>query len=310
MILKDQSLVYTIRLSIRHRSEFFFIIQWFPGFYAKSISIYSVRIHDYPMLHQITVLEALFLGVLQGFTEWLPISSSGHLVIFQALLGISVPPDFDILIMAGTIAALILYFRKKIYSLFRGILAGDHSAMRYVALIIIAGFPTAVIGLDFKLFFKSLFGQPFIVSILIIVTGLFLFVASRKKNNTAEVNTTSALLIGIAQGIAVAPGISRSGSTIGTALLMGIKPKEAAEFSFLIGIPAMIVAAGITYMEGPGSEIGLMPLVAAVIAAFIAGYGSIGLFMKLLEENRLYYFALYCVIAGSVFAVITHMMGY
>ena len=85
------------------------------------------------MLHQITVLEALFLGVLQGFTEWLPISSSGHLVIFQALLGISVPPDFDILIMAGTIAALILYFRKKIYSLFTGILAGDQSAIKYVA---------------------------------------------------------------------------------------------------------------------------------------------------------------------------------
>lgn len=262
------------------------------------------------MLHQITVLEALFLGVLQGFAEWLPISSSGHLVIFQALLGISVPPDFDILIMAGTIAALILYFRKKIYSLIKGVLAGDRSAMKYVALIILAGFPTAVIGLDFKLFFKSLFGQPFIVSLLIIVTGLFLFVASRKKDNTAEVNTTSALLIGIAQGIAVAPGISRSGSTIGTALLMGVKQKEAAEFSFLIGIPAMIVASVITYMEGPGSGIGLLPLVAAVIAAFIAGYGSIGLFMKLLEENRLYYFALYCVVAGSVFAVITHLMGY
>jgi undecaprenyl-diphosphatase len=262
------------------------------------------------MLHQITVLEALFLGLLQGFTEWLPISSSGHLVIFQALLGISVPPDFDILIMAGTIAALILYFRKKIYSLFAGVLAGNRSAIKYVALVILAGFPTAVIGFDFKIFFKSLFSQPFIVSILIIVTGVFLFIASRKKDNTAEVNTTSALFIGIAQGIAVAPGISRSGSTIGTALLLGVKPKEAAEFSFLIGIPAMIIASGLTYVEGPASGIGLLPLVVAVIAAFIAGYGSIGLFMKLLEENRLYYFAIYCVIAGSTFAVITRLMGY
>ena len=140
------------------------------------------------MVHQITVLEALFLGLLQGFTEWLPVSSSGHLVIFQSLLGISVPPDFDILIMAGTIAALILYFRKKISSLFRGVLAGDRSSVTYVALIVLSGFPTAVIGFDFKIFFKSLFGQPFIVSLLIIVTGLFLFLASRKKENTGEVN--------------------------------------------------------------------------------------------------------------------------
>jgi len=282
----------------------------FQIFFYNSISIYSVRFHDYPMLHQITVLEALFLGLLQGFTEWLPISSSGHLVIFQALLGISVTPDFDILIMAGTIAALILYFRKKIYSLFTGVLAGDRSAIKYVALIILAGFPTAVIGFDFKIFFKSLFSQPFIVSLLIIVTGVFLFIASRKKDNTDEVNATSALLIGIAQGIAVAPGISRSGSTIGTALLLGVKPKDAAEFSFLIGIPAMIIASGLTYVEEPASGIGLLPLVVAISAAFIAGYGSIGLFMKLLEENRLYYFAMYCVIAGSVFAVITHLLGY
>ncbi|MFA5348416.1 MAG: undecaprenyl-diphosphate phosphatase [Methanoregula sp.] len=262
------------------------------------------------MLHEITVLEALFLGLLQGFTEWLPISSSGHLVIFQALLGIDVPPDFDIIIMAGTVAALILYFRKKIYSLFRGVLAGDRSAMMYVALVILAGFPTAVIGFDFRIFFKSLFSQPFIVSLLLIVTGVFLFIASRKKDTTGEVSPLSALLIGIAQGIAVAPGISRSGSTIGTALLMGIKPKEAAEFSFLIGIPAMIIASGLTYMEGPASGIGFLPMIVAVIAAFLAGYASIGLFMKVFEQNRLYYFAVYCVVAGSVFAIVTHLMGY
>jgi undecaprenyl-diphosphatase len=262
------------------------------------------------MLHEITVLEALFLGLLQGFTEWLPISSSGHLVIFQALLGIEVPPDFDIIIMSGTVAALILYFRKKIYSLFRGILAGDRSAMMYVALVILAGFPTAVIGFDFRIFFKSLFSQPFIVSLLIIVTGVFLFIASRKKDTTGEVSPLSALLIGIAQGIAVAPGISRSGSTIGTALLMGTKPREAAEFSFLIGIPAMIIASGLTYMEGTASGIGFLPMIVAVIAAFLAGYASIGLFMKVFEQNRLYYFAVYCVVAGSFFAIVTHLMGY
>jgi len=261
-------------------------------------------------MHQITILEALFLGLVQGFTEWLPISSSGHLVIFQSLLGISVPADFDIVIMAGTIAALILYFREKMLFLILGILKGERHALFYAALIVLSGIPTGIIGFAGKQFFKGLFGQPFIVSLLIIVTGLFLFLASRKKDQKAEVTTKSALLIGIAQGIAVVPGISRSGATIGTALLLGIKPKDAAEFSFLIGIPAMTLASLLTFMEEPASGTGFAPLVIAIVAAFLAGYASIGLFMKLLQENRLYYFAMYCVLAGSTFAVLIYLMGY
>ena len=110
----------------------------------------------------------------------------------------------------------------------------------------------------------------------------------------------------MAQGFAVAPGISRSGATIGTALLLGIKPRDAAEFSFLIGIPAMTIATVLTYLEEPVSGTGYVPLLVAIIAAFIAGYASIGLLMKWLQENRLYYFAYYCVIAGSIFAVLTY----
>jgi undecaprenyl-diphosphatase len=259
---------------------------------------------------QITIPEALFLGLVQGFTEWLPISSSGHLVIFQSLLGIAVPSDFDIVIMAGTIAALILYFRKKILLLVSGMVAFERTALIYAALIVLSGIPTGIIGFAGKQFFKGLFGQPFVVSLLIIVTGLFLFLASRKKDQKAEVAAKSALLIGIAQGIAVAPGISRSGATIGTALLLGIKPEDAAEFSFLIGIPAMTIASVLTFLEEPASGTGSAPLLVAIIAAFIAGYASIGLFMKWLQENRLYYFALYCIIAGSTFAVLTFLMGY
>jgi len=261
-------------------------------------------------MHELTILEALFLGLVQGFTEWLPISSSGHLVIAQSLLGISVPSDFDIVIMAGTIAALILYFRKKILTLLMGVLTGDRPALRYAALVVLSGIPTGIIGFAGKHFFKSLFDQPFVVSLLIIVTGLFLFLASRKKEQKREVDTKSALLIGIAQGIAVAPGISRSGSTIGTALLLGIKPKDAAEFSFIIGIPAMTIASVLTFVEEPASGTGFGPLAVAIIAAFLAGYASIGLFMRILQENRLYYFAAYCIIAGSTFAVLTHLMGY
>jgi undecaprenyl-diphosphatase len=264
------------------------------------------------MLHQITILEALSLGLVQGFTEWLPISSSGHLVIIQTLLNIAVPSDFDIVIMAGTIVALILYFRTKIFSLCTGIVAGERTAINYAVLIIVSGIPTGIIGFAGRHFFKSLFGQPVIVSILIIITGIFLFIASWpwQKNQTAQITVKSALLIGIAQGIAVAPGISRSGATIGTAVILGIKPRDAAEFSFLIGIPAMTIAAVLTFLEEPASGTGLTLLFVAIIAAFIAGYASIGVFMKIFEENRLYYFAPYCILTGSTFAILAHVAGY
>jgi undecaprenyl-diphosphatase len=285
-------------------------LNWFPSQenlkFTSAYKYFDFHIHT--IMEQVTILQALFLGLVQGFTEWLPISSSGHLVIFESLLGITVPADFNIVIMMGTIAALILYFRKKIFLLLSGIIALERPALYYVALIVLAGIPTGIIGFAFRQFFKALYGLPFIVSLLLIVNGLFLFLASRKKDQKAEVEPKSAVIIGIAQGIAVAPGISRSGSTIGTALLLGIKPRDAAEFSFLIGIPAMTIAAVLTYMEEPVSGSGYLPLLVAIIAAFIAGYASIGLFMKWLQENRLYYFAVYCVIAGSIFAVLTYTM--
>jgi len=262
------------------------------------------------MLHQITILEALFLGLIQGFTEWLPVSSSGHLVIFQALLDVSVPAEFDIVIMAGTIAALILYFRAKIQFIILGVLSGERKAINYALLIILSGIPTGIIGFAGRQFFKSLFGQPVGVSILIIITGIFLFIASMQKNPAGQITAKKALLIGVAQGIATAPGISRSGATIGAGIILGIKPRDAAEFSFLIGIPAMIVASVLTFMEEPVSGSGFAPLMVAIIAAFIAGYASIGFFMKILQENRLYYFAIYCVVAGTMYAILTHLLGY
>jgi undecaprenyl-diphosphatase len=190
-----------------------------------------------------------------------------------------------------------------------GIFAFERTALTYVALIVLSGIPTGIIGFAGKEFFKGLFDQPFIVSILLIVTGIFLFIASMAKNLNREVDAKSALIIGVAQGCAIAPGISRSGATIGTALLLGIKPKDAAEFSFLIGIPAMTIAAVLTYFEEPVSGSGFAPLLVAIIAAFIAGYASIGLFMKWLQENKLYYFAIYCVVAGSFFALLFYL-GY
>jgi len=257
-------------------------------------------------MYDVSITDAIILGIVQGFTEWLPISSSGHLVIVQSLLGISVPAAFDIVIMAGTIIALILYFRQTLLSLARGIFSGDRIALRYCAFIVIAGTGTALLGFSGKTFFKGLFYQPFLVSCLIIVTGIFLFIASMAKPSAGEMTAKKALVIGIAQGIAVAPGISRSGSTIGAALLLGIKAEDAAVFSFLIGIPAMTIASLVTFLEEPAATVTFAPLAVATVTAFVTGYASIGLLMKLLKENRFIIFAYYCIGAGLLFAFLTY----
>jgi undecaprenyl-diphosphatase len=256
-------------------------------------------------MQELSVGYALALGLLQGITEWLPISSSGHLVIFHSLLGIPVPPEFDIVIMAGTIAALILYFRAKILSLLTGLVKGDRQAIRYCFFIVIAGTATALIGFAARPFFLTLYARPFIVSLLLVVTGIFLFIASRPRAAVGDMNAGTALVIGIAQGIAVAPGISRSGSTIGAALLLGMKPQEAAEFSFIVGIPTMIAASAITLMDEPMGGVPPLLLLVAVVAAFVAGYASIGIFMKVFRTNHLDIFAYYCILAGCLFAVLT-----
>ena len=257
-------------------------------------------------MSEISILEAILLGVVQGFTEWLPISSSGHLVLIQSLLGISVPAAFDIVIMVGTIIALVVYFRQTLISLAQGIYARDRIALRYCSFIVIAGIGTALIGFSGKTFFKGLFYQPFLVSCLLIVTGIFLFIASKAKPPAGQMTAGKSFVIGIAQGIAVAPGISRSGSTIGAALLLGIKAEDAAVFSFLIGIPAMTIASLVTFLEEPAVTVTALPLAVATVTAFITGYASIELLMRLLKENRFILFAYYCIGAGLLFAVLTY----
>lgn len=248
---------------------------------------------------------AAILGLVQGFTEWLPISSSGHLVVAQSLMKLSVPAEFDVVLMLGTIAALLLYFRQKIFSLASGLLQSDPASFKYVLLIALAGIPTAIVGFAAKDFFKGLFSQPFIVSILIFATGIFLFIASRKRNQENELSPKSALAVGFAQGLAVAPGISRSGSTIGAALLLGVKPKEAAEFSFLIGAPAMLIASLIELRGLEQLNFDMQLAAIGVITSFLAGYAGIGFFMEILKRGKLEWFAYYCVLAGMLFAALT-----
>jgi len=248
---------------------------------------------------------AILLGLIQGFTEWLPISSSGHLVVAQTLLGIDVPAEFDIVIMMGTVLALLIYFRERIFWLLKGILAKDRKALEYLALMVISGILTAVLGFFGRGFFKGLFSEPFAVSVLIIITGIFLLIVSRHKPVPSRLGFREAAIVGLAQALAVAPGISRSGSTIGSAMLLGVEAKEAAEFSFLIGAPAMAVASLLEFFEAQAIGLEIPALFAGTVAAFVAGYLSIGFFMDMLKKGKLSWFAYYCMAAGAVFAALT-----
>jgi undecaprenyl-diphosphatase len=245
------------------------------------------------------IVSAFILGAIQGFTEWLPVSSSGHLVLAQHFMGLEVPAEFDIVIMAGTTLALLIYFREKILSLAKGCLALEKQSANYLLLIIIAGVPTAAAGFALHGFFKSLFSQPLIVAFLLIVTGVFLVLAQRFSHAKGKLGAQSAALVGLAQGLAVAPGISRSGSTIGTALLLGIKPREAAEFSFLIGAPAMAAASFLEFLGSPAAGVEPAALAAGTLSALFFGYLSIGFFMSLLQKGKFHWFGYYCICAGA-----------
>ena len=254
----------------------------------------------------IDIITAILLGVLQGITEWLPISSSGHLALAQNIFGLDVPVVFDIFIHIGTLAAVCIFYRKDIFSILKSLARFDlKSKETKLALLIIAAMiPTAIIGFAFKPFFESMFSSNVLIGIALILTGIILYVASKARLSNKPLSLVPALLIGIFQGIAVAPGISRSGSTISAGLLQGINAKEAARFSFLLSIPAVI---GATIFEDKDAAIMIDPtvflpyVIGAAVAATV-GYFSIKFLLRLLEERKFHLFAYYCWLVG-IFAI-------
>ncbi|MFA5076997.1 MAG: undecaprenyl-diphosphate phosphatase [Candidatus Micrarchaeia archaeon] len=242
----------------------------------------------------VSLIEALFLGILQGITEWLPISSSAHLALAQYFFSIKADLYFDLILHLGTIVAVLAYYRKEIIGLIAGVLKMEKEQLRLAFYLFIAAVPTAIIGFAFKDFFGSMFSNPGAVAVALLVTGAFLIVASKAKER-AENDAKKSFVIGIAQGIAVAPGISRSGATMGTGLLLGLKKEEAAEFSFLAGIVPILGASLLEGRHAFSTAPELAPLVLGFAASAIVGYLSIGLLLKVLKESKLQYFGHYCI---------------
>jgi len=261
------------------------------------------------------MLQALILGIIQGLTEFLPVSSSGHLVIVPWLLGWSQPSVmFDAVLHLGTVVAILAVFWRDIIRIIGGWFSsifkrGPLSTEGRLAwLLILSAVPAAILGFLLNNLFESLFGTPPLVAVLLLVTALILWLSEKisKRERTLESLTwLDALLMGVAQGLAIAPCISRSGATLATGLVRGLKREDAARFSFLMAIPVIIGAAGFKLLHATVTSGELSLLLIGFLAALVSGFLVIRAFLKFIRSHSLVPFAVYCVLIGIVTLVLT-----
>jgi undecaprenyl-diphosphatase len=251
------------------------------------------------------VFESIILGVLQGLTEFLPVSSSGHLVLVQEMMaGFDGPAAaFDVLLHGGTLAAVLIYFRSDLAQMFQGITHPSDGGWRLPILLVIGSIPAGVVGVFMADMIEPLFSAPKVAAGGLLVTGIILVAAWQRRGKghrtLADLTAWSALAIGMSQALAIIPGISRSGSTIAMGMFIGFSGKEAARFSFLLSIPA--IGGALMLESGVLAETGLPPsYIAGALSAAIVGWASITLLMKLLDRENLLPFAVYCLALGSL----------
>ncbi len=239
------------------------------------------------------LLSAIILGIVQGVTEWLPVSSSGHLVVAEYLLGLKQPVVFDIILHLASLLVVLVVFRKDIISLAIGSVKLEKEKLRYLAFLALASLPIAFVGLFLNSYIKSAFQNIMAVAAFLAITGIFLFLTKFSKARKRKASFVEYMAIGLAQAFAILPGISRSGITLSVALMLGIKGKDAARFSFLLFIPAIV---GAFILEAPDlskiTDFGLLAY--SFLAAFLAGLLSLKLVLMLVKNNKLYYFSYYC----------------
>ena len=258
--------------------------------------------------------EALILGLIQGLTEYLPVSSSGHLAIGSALFDIKGEDNlaFTIVVHVATVFSTLVILWKEIDWIFRGLFKFEMNAeTRYVINILISMIPIGIVGVFFKDYVEAIFGSGLlIVGCCLLVTALLLtFSYYAKPRLTAKISMNDAFIIGLAQACAVLPGLSRSGSTIATGLLLGDNKAKLAQFSFLMVIPPILGEAlldGMKMMKGEAvaGDIPALSLIVGFIAAFVSGCLACKWMINIVKEGKLIYFAIYCAIAGTATLVL------
>ncbi len=253
------------------------------------------------------MFEALLLGMVQGLTEFLPVSSSGHLVLGQALLGIDESGvTFEVVVHLGTVCAVLWVYRRRVGELLAGMAGAQPEAWGYAGLILLASIPAGLAGVFARPLFEEAFDQPVLAAAMLLVTGAIVYtlrftVAAAPDD---DVDVRRSLWVGAAQAAAILPGISRSGSTVALGVWMGVSPMRMAEFSFLLSVPA-IAGAGLLQLGhvGDAAALSMPPLVAGFAAAAVSGVLAIQLFVRMLRAGTFHRFAWYCWAVGSAYLV-------
>lgn len=262
-------------------------------------------------------IEAILMGLLQGLTEYLPVSSSGHLAIAAALFGVDGESNlmFTVAVHVATVLATLVILWKEIVWIFKGLFRWDgalNAEQRYALAILVSMIPVGIVGVFFKDYVEDIFGAGlFVVGCCLLLTAaLLIFSYYARPRHKEEVSLKDALIIGLAQAIAVLPGVSRSGSTIATGLLLGNKKETLAQFSFLMVIPPILGEALLDVMKAMkgGTEavtagIGTWPLVAGFLAAFISGCLACKWMIGIVRRGKLIYFGIYCAIVGALLII-------
>ncbi|MBA6157291.1 undecaprenyl-diphosphate phosphatase [Tenacibaculum sp. S7007] len=254
------------------------------------------------------LLEAIILGIIQGLTEFLPVSSSGHLELAKAILGdTSVPEEsltFTVVLHFATALSTLVVFRKEVAEIFKGLFQFKwNEEMKFSLKIILSMIPAVIVGLLFEEQLEAFFGGKILfVGAMLLVTAVLLLLADKAKNTTKDVSFSNSVIIGVSQAIAMLPGISRSGATISTSVLLGIDRTKAARFSFLMVVPLIFGKIAKDLLSGDinfqSSEIA--PISAGFIAAFLAGLLACNWMIALVKKSKLSYFSIYCAVVGLI----------
>ena len=252
------------------------------------------------------ITDSIILGIIQGLTEFLPVSSSGHLELGKAILGDnSIPKEsllFTVVLHFATALSTMVVFRKDIWLLLKGVLKLQwNDDLKFVSKIALSMIPAVIVGLFFEEQLESLFGgNILLVGCMLLVTAVLLFLADKAKNTHKKVSFSNAFIIGISQAIAMLPGISRSGATISTSVLLGNDKTRAARFSFLMVVPLIFgkIAKDVLSGELTYDASNFTSLSIGFVAAFVAGLFACTWMISLVKKSKLSYFAIYCVIVG------------
>lgn len=261
-----------------------------------------------------SIIEAIILGLIQGITEFLPVSSSGHLQIGNSLFGLDQSGgenlSFSVVVHAGTALSTIVIFRKDIVQIINGLLKFKwNDETKFAAFVLISMMPVTFLGLFYQKELEELFNdQLLLVGAMLFVTGVLLYLADRAKETNKEVRGVEAFIIGLGQAVSVLPGLSRSGTTISTSVLLGIDRRKAARFSFLMVLPVIfgkmiLEIKKITESEAVNEGLDLLPLLLGFFAAFVTGLMACKWMIALVRRAKLKYFSLYCFVVAGVLLI-------